>query len=1368
LRDDHRFGLLERDRRRHERIEGSDHRGHGHKPRRDVRVKGAGEEIQMNKLISGACAKVLAGLAAVVLLQAAQAQVPGNVYSYSRTSSFTYYSAADGAKNGLLKSETVEPDNAQSCVTTTYTYDAYGNKNAASTSNCAGATGRAAFTTRGSTTTFAAQTVSVNGTSVSSPAGVFPTSAANALHQSESHQYDPRFGAMTQLTGPNSLPTQWVLDDFGRKIKEIHADGTKTYTWYCVIGAGLDTSSNSVIDGAACPTPLSGEAPADAVAFTHSEPRDANGNKMGPLVRVYTDRLGRAIRQVTESFDGSAQPASRKAALVGKDIIYNAYGAKILETQPYFLSSGSSTINGGNDVGLVRTDYDVLGRPTTIYSADPNGSDASVTFGSYGNRQAAVQTIAYNGLVTTVTNDKRQTRTEEKNVNGEVVRVTDATGAQLAQQRDAFGNLIATKDALQNQLKLVYDIRGRKIQMADPDTGTWNYDYDALGELVWQQSPNELASSATTATTMAYDVLGRMTSRADPEYTSNWYYDSYAGGSACNKGIGKLCESITSSGIDRKTVYDNYGRPINARTDVSGGPSFASAVGYDSVTGRVTSQTYPTGLQVGFAYTPRGFLEKVNLLTAANLTPLPATQGGTAQPPTTLAANSLLWQAQAVNAWGKTEQQLYGNGITSKAAFEVATGRVSDLTAGAGSSTTVLNQHYVWDSLNNLTGRTDANGDGSSGAVSETFSYGDQLDRLTGYSVSGPSIPGYNRSVTLQYNALGMLLYKSDVGNYTYNAQGGAHPHALQSVAGAINTSYQYDANGNLQSATGSKYTSITYTSFNLPDSQGGVQGSGVSDTWQYDENHARIKEVHVAGGNTRTLWYLHPDNQGGLGFESETDTSPAAQNNRHFITAGGQVIGVLVSTDPLPTLAAGQSAPPLIGTINLVKVEYWHKDHLGSLITTTDHLGNVTARYAYDPFGKRRYTDGNYDETGAIQVDWNPGLNNGTPRGFTGHEGLDDVGLVNMNGRFFDASLGVFLQGDPLVQDPDNLQNYNRYGYCYNNPMGCSDPSGYSFWTKFRDSAIRAAAAVADYYGCSGYCSAAVDAYQGARNGGGWRGGVVGGLNGYFGYQMSSQYPVQGSDGSFNYLNIGINAGYGAASGCVSAVATSGKCGQGAANGVISSLGNNYPIIGEMVAGCATGAISGEGCRQGAVDAVADMAGSYVGNAAGSYAVSYLYSSATSTYGSGSIGIKAGTQLDAAAALAVFSQQLQQLQAEGKIPTQNWFMQRFFPDFTFEAGFGVLGPDQSVRVYDSLDAARAAASQIGGIVIGGVTTGNSSMIFITAASDAVIPGVGNTDQNQTMRFVLLHEYGHQPQGGDCGADEGCADSFARRRFKRN
>jgi len=58
----------------------------------------------------------------------------------------------------------------------------------------------------------------------------------------------------------------------------------------------------------------------------------------------------------------------------------------------------------------------------------------------------------------------------------------------------------------------------------------------------------------------------------------------------------------------------------------------------------------------------------------------------------------------------------------------------------------------------------------------------------------------------------------------------------------------------------------------------------------------------------------------------------------------------------------------------------------------------------------------------------------------------LDDVGLIHMNGRLYDPTLGVFMQGDPNIQSLGNLQNYNRYGYCFNNPLNCTDPTGQDF----------------------------------------------------------------------------------------------------------------------------------------------------------------------------------------------------------------------------------------------------------------------------------------------------------------------------------
>ena len=59
-------------------------------------------------------------------------------------------------------------------------------------------------------------------------------------------------------------------------------------------------------------------------------------------------------------------------------------------------------------------------------------------------------------------------------------------------------------------------------------------------------------------------------------------------------------------------------------------------------------------------------------------------------------------------------------------------------------------------------------------------------------------------------------------------------------------------------------------------------------------------------------------------------------------------------------------------------------------------------------------------------------------------HEHLDAFGIINMNGRVYDPLTAQFFSPDPFVQAPDNWVNYNRYTYCFNNPLIYSDPSGY------------------------------------------------------------------------------------------------------------------------------------------------------------------------------------------------------------------------------------------------------------------------------------------------------------------------------------
>ncbi len=383
-----------------------------------------------------------------------------------------------------------------------------------------------------------------------------------------------------------------------------------------------------------------------------------------------------------------------------------------------------------------------------------------------------------------------------------------------------------------NVVTATYDVRGRKVASNDPDLGAWAYAYDTANELVSQ------TDAKTQTTTFTYDILGRLTQRVEPDMTCVWVYDT-----ALN-GIGKVASaSITagpSAGYQRSFAYDTLTRPTQATVTV-GGTGYSFNATYDAAS-RLSSVAYPSGLVLDYTYTSLGYAQQI------------VGPGGLAY-----------WTANARDAELHLTQETAGNGVVTTQGFDVQTGRLNTILAGAGNI--VQNFSYTYDVLGNVLTRADANE-----SLTETFTY-DNLNRVTSATVSQSVAP----VKLFAYDAIGNMLSKSDVGNYTYSLAGSALPHAVTSISGgAVSTSFTYDPNGNQTSGLG---RSISYTSYNKPASI--TQGSGTL-FFSDDVDHQRFKQVSPEG---TTLYFD--------AFGGHAELFVAATTQWYdFIGSGGSMVG--------------------------------------------------------------------------------------------------------------------------------------------------------------------------------------------------------------------------------------------------------------------------------------------------------------------------------------------------------------------------------------------------------------------------------------------------------------------------------------------
>ena len=645
--------------------------------------------------------------------------------------------------------------------------------------------------------------------------------------------------------------------------------------------------------------------------------------------------------------------------------------------------------SGASTLVYVDTTYDAAGNVKT--KSRPYYANAAASLVTYNydamrrpisrveNDAAGSVTIStsYSGATVTDYDGLNRKTVTVHDLSGLVASVTNDAGGTITRTYDANGDMVQSVDAMGNVTSQRFDARGRRYESDDPDLGKWTYGFDSAGDIVSQTDNKGQVS------TFQFDAMGRLTFRSEPDLNSTWIYDS------CAHGAGRLCEEKTTNGYDRVTSYDTSGRVYSITTSMPGG-SFTASQNFDS-NGRLSQLTYPSGLVLQYAYTPLGYGKSI----------------------TDTHSNVVVWSELAQDASSRPTQYTYANGNTTTTDAYYDDGRLHTSYAGAGNAT--QNLLYTYDAAGNIQDRQDM-----ATGVTSTYQY-DDLNRLQSESRSGGGIAG-TQVIGWTYDAIGNITTRTESGTtntYDYNPSGTGSllPHAVQNVNGSVNgyvdPQYRYDANGNMTSSAG---RSVGWTSYNMAST---VMRGAATLGYLYGPSHQRAQETYALGGATQRTTAYVAGIDGTTPFFEE-DTGVAGTVMRNFVVSPTGVVAVIKND-----------------TANNWSTQYWHKDHLGSISVVTDAAGNPVERLGYEPFGKRRNSNGTTDPNGTLVATT-------TDRGYTGQEEMDEVGLVNMNGRIYDGALGRFMSADPNVPYVNNLQSYNRYSYSRNNPLRATDPTGF------------------------------------------------------------------------------------------------------------------------------------------------------------------------------------------------------------------------------------------------------------------------------------------------------------------------------------